>query len=92
MADQETINTDVEIRLRKAEAYIIEHEARINEKWLNQEKWNTSIDAAISSLREHIDTKFGAVFLRLSKLEVRVATFAGIAALVGSAAVKYLFP
>jgi len=92
MVDQEQINRDLEVRLREAEGYIIEHEARINEKWKNQELWNTATDYKLADLREHIDGKFGLVFLKLGKLEVRVATFAGLAALLGASAVKYLFP
>ncbi len=88
MADQDTINSALEDRIRDLELHL----ARINEKWSNQEKQNAETDAALAGLRELVESKFGAVFSRLSKLEVRIAMFAGLAALLGSAAVKYLLP
>jgi len=79
-------------RLRELEGWAREHDGRINEKWESQERENALCAKDRAELRDHIDAKFGQVFKKLSALETKVATFAGIAALVGSAAVKYLLP
>lgn len=84
--------TTFEPRMREIERLHAECYGRNTLSWEHQEKRNAKIDAELVRLWESMSKKFGDLSRKITALEVKVATYAGIASMIGAAAAKYLLP
>lgn len=75
---------DTDERLGQVEKWIAGHEARCTIQWEHQGQWNQDRETELKGLREMIESKFDAVFKRLSAIDKRLAWFTGLAAAAGS--------
>ncbi len=82
----------LEQRVREIEQWSAEHDGKTNAKWDEQDRENERCDKDRGDLRLHMEQNFGLVFRELTSLKTKVATWAGVAAVLGAAAAKYLLP
>jgi hypothetical protein len=91
MTAQEQLQA-LEKRIRDQERWAAGHDGRINAKWEAQDNLNDKCDSELRHLHGMATDKFTQVFNKLNALEIKVATFAALAAGGGAAAAKYLLP
>lgn len=84
--------SELEERTRELEGWAREHKGKTDAKWEQQTSINERMLEEISTMKSMADTKFGLIFNKLSSLEIKIAVFTAIAALIGSTASKYIFP
>lgn len=92
MTDPDKAIDQLDTRLRELEGAARERDGVARVKWQHQAAHNTKTDESIAKILEVLDTKFGLVFKKLGALERKVAVFAAVAGLVGTALSKYVLP
>lgn len=83
---------ELEIRLREIEQWAARLDGQMSTKWEGQDRTNVSMQHRLDNLYAIVDSKFAAVFSKLTRLETKVALFSALAAGAGSLVARYLLP